>query len=107
MNVQQLVASVEAGTKRRISEVLEDTDLETEFLRYINPPQDVNRYYKKLQYTEIFVGDVKKVPGTLCAVMSPMLKYHRTALFDTCSCKDSNHGTILLTVGVESLCRCR
>jgi hypothetical protein len=38
VNVQQLVASVEAGTKRRIGEVLEDTDLETEFLRYINPP---------------------------------------------------------------------
>jgi hypothetical protein len=42
VNVQQLVASVEAGTKRRIGEVLEDTDLETEFLRYrtvryINP----------------------------------------------------------------------
>jgi hypothetical protein len=86
VNVQQLVASVEAGTKRRIGEVLEDTDLETEFLRYINPPQDVNRYYKKLQYTETFVGDVKKVPGTLCAVMSPRLKYYRTALFDTCSC---------------------
>ncbi len=34
VNVQQLVASVEAGTKRRIGEVLEDTDLETEFLRY-------------------------------------------------------------------------
>jgi hypothetical protein len=33
------------------------------------------------------------MPGTLCAVMSPMLKYHRTALFDTCSCKDSNHGS--------------
>jgi hypothetical protein len=38
VNVQQLVASVEAGKKRRIGEVLEDTDLETEFLRwYINP----------------------------------------------------------------------
>ncbi len=53
VNVQQLVASVEAGTKRRIGEVLEDTDLEAEFLRYIN-------FLEMYSETEIFVGDVEK-----------------------------------------------